>query len=152
VSTEAAGALVENVNSVAATAISGGPVSLVVTEEQLTSLAALEMQAMQEQRLKDVQIRLRNDQIIISGNTQVSGIALPVSAALNLYVDAQKNVHAQVLSASAGPIPLPANMVDELTRQLEGFIERTISANAPNLIIETIIIADGYMTISGYIR
>ena len=71
VSSEAVQELEENLRSAAATAASGGVVNLVITEAQLTSLASLELQAIQDPKIENIQIRLRDGQIF--NNSQGDG-------------------------------------------------------------------------------
>jgi uncharacterized protein YpmS len=147
VSTESVQELEDEIESAIATAQSGGPIELTFTEQQLTSLAATELQSQQDLGIQDVQVHLRNGQIQITGTVEQSGFDLPFNVALTVAVDAQGVPHTSIVDASVGPLPLPHSMQDQLTAQLDQVIA---SQYANNVIVESITIYDGYMTIRGH--
>lgn len=152
VSTEALENLQENVQSAAATAQSGQPVTLTVTEQQLTSLVAFELQSQEQPIMTDPQVRLQNGQIIVTGNVTQQGISAPLNAVLTPSVDAQGKPHFEIVSAKVGPLPVPQSILDNLTEQMNRSFASELSAQTDNMIIEDIAIGDGVMTITGKTR
>jgi len=150
VSTEAAVDLQKQVESAAATAISGGPVDLTITEQQLTSMAAAQLQNQPDAGVKNIQVHLQNGQIQITGDVAQSGFNLPFNVILTVTVNSQDRPVSRVVSASVGPLPVPQNMLDQITSQVDQSISNQFSANAPNMVIDDITIADGYMKIKGH--
>jgi hypothetical protein len=150
VSTQAVEQLIQNAGAAAATAASGGQVQLVVTEEQLTSLAVIGLQSQQEFMVKDLQIRLRDSLIQISGQVLRNNIRLPVHISLSASTDAQGKPHFQIMSAGIGRFPLPQEMLDQLSTQLDTMLAGQLQSLTPGLFIQQIAISEGYLTISGY--
>jgi uncharacterized protein YpmS len=147
VSTESVQELEDEIQSAIATARSGGPIELTFTEQQLTSLAATELQSQQDLGIQDIQIHLRNGQIQLTGTVEQNGFNLPFHVALTISVDAQGVPHSSIVDASVGPLPLPHSMQDQLTAQLDQVIA---SQYANNVFVESVTIYDGYMTIKGH--
>jgi uncharacterized protein YpmS len=155
ISTKAATALAENVGSAVATAISGGPIELTLTEQQLTSLAASEIQSQSQQagaQIQDLQIHLRDGQIQITGQVNQDGFSLPLSIILTISVDAQGLPHAAIVSANVGPFPLPDSMLSQMATQVDQMISEQLNNLSNNLSIDSITIANGTMTIIGHTR
>jgi len=148
VSTEAVDDLAEEVQSAIATAQSGGPVRLVITEEQLTSLVAMGIQSQSDMSIENVQVHLRNGQIQITGQAKRSGVNLPLSVSLEVSVDAEGRPSSRVVAAKVGPFSLPDSILDQVTAQLDQALMRQF--NADNVVVDSITIADGTMTIEGH--
>jgi uncharacterized protein YpmS len=147
VSTQSVQELEDEIESAIATAQGGGPIELTFTEQQLTSLAATELQSQQDLGVRDVQVLLRNGQIQITGTVERSGINLPFNVSLTVSVDAQGIPHTSIVDASVGPLPVPQSMQDQITSQLDQVIA---SQYASNVVVDSITIDDGYMTIRGH--
>ncbi|MBN2550069.1 MAG: hypothetical protein JXB15_12975 [Anaerolineales bacterium] len=152
VSTAAATEFADNLEKAAATAVSGGTVTLTVTEQQLTSAAMLELQSQSDIPVQDFEIRLRNGQIQISGQVQQDGFSLPLNIILEVNADVAGNLHSQVVSAKIGPFPLPEDILNQLTEQLDQMITDQLAVNGMKLVIEQITIAEGSMTVTGSIQ
>ena len=152
ISTAAATEFVENIEKAAATAISGGQVTLTITEQQLTSAAMLELQSQQEFPVQDFQIRLRDGQIQISGKVQQEGFSLPLSIILEVSADTGGNLHSNVVSAKLGPFPIPEDILNQMTEQLDQMIISQLAASGKKLVVEQITIAEGTMTVTGSIQ
>ncbi len=152
VSSEAVDELVENVADAVQTAIATGEIQVTFTEQQLTSLAAMELAASGETRVRDIQILLRDGLMRISGTAVQSGLQLPLSIDVRFYIDAQGKPHSQVVSAKAGIFSIPDSMIAELTTQLDRAIQEEINTYGENVYIHSIVIENGIMTITGEIR
>lgn len=152
VSSQAAAELQQNVQSAAATAISGGPVSLVITEGQLTSLAALELQNLQEPRIEEVQILLRDGLIKVSGKVNQGGFSAEMKLALSASIGADGLPKTKAESASLGPIPIPDALLDQLTNQIDEMLASQLAQNGQRMVVENLTIADGVMAISGRLQ
>lgn len=150
VSTEAAQQAKEEVKSAIATVQSGGPIEMQFTEAQLTSLAASELGNYAEANIQNIQVRLQNGQIQISASAEQNGFKMPANIAIAVQADGQGGLDYQVASATIGPFPLPAAMMDELTAQLDQGL--TNQLNASNIYIENVTIANGLLTINGRLR
>lgn len=152
VSTEAAGEVIQEVESAVQTAASGGEIRMQFSESELTSIASLRAAQFAGVQVKDIQVRLRDGQIMISGEVTQDGFDLPLQVALKILLDAQGQPHTQVVDAAIGPIPLPQSLLDEITSQVDSMILEQFSSLSSDFVIDQIIIADGVMTVVGHNR
>lgn len=153
VSSEAVDELEENVEKAAATAVSDGSINLVISEEQLTSLAVLELQSMSEgQMVRDLQIGLREGQIHVTGDVTNGGMTFPFLAVISVTADGNGSLRSEIVSARVGPFPLPQNIIAQMTTQINQIILQQINTGGNNILIDEIVIADGYMTVNGHLR
>jgi len=126
---------------------SGEPVIIEITEEELTSTATTELQASGENRIQNIQIRLRDGTMNISGDVNQGGLNLPLDLRIKFTIDAQGKPHSQVVSASVGIFPLPENYLTDITAQLDQMMIEELESYGNNLIVDSITIADGRMTV-----
>jgi uncharacterized protein YpmS len=152
VTTESVDQLEENLQSAAATAQSGGPVTAVIDEAQLTSLVAFELQDQKDPEIKDVQVFLRDGQIELHGNVNQSGLSLPLVVVAEVSVNAQGQPETELVSANVGPLPMPQSVLDRFSAQLDAGLANYISSSENQMVIEDIQIGNGQMTITGHTR
>jgi uncharacterized protein YpmS len=152
VSTESVQQLEEEILSAAATAQSGGSVELTFTEQQLTSLAATQLESQPDVPVKDIQVHLRNGQVEITGSAERSGLDLPFSVTLTISVDAQGVPRSSIIDASVGPLPVPQSILDQITARLDEIIVSQYASNGNDIVVDSITIYEGYMTIKGHHR
>ena len=149
-STEEVENLEEGVQSAIATAQNGGPIQLVITEAQLTSLAVMQLQAPEGSRIDDIQVHLRDGQIRISGIVEQNGMDLPMSISLEVFVGPTGQLHSEVITATIGPFPLPESVLNQITAQLDQALSTQFIAD--DLVVDSVTIADGTMIILGHVR
>ncbi|MFM8320375.1 MAG: hypothetical protein ACKOC5_05615 [Chloroflexota bacterium] len=152
VSTESVMALETQVAQAAATASAGGAITLELTEQQLTSTAAMQLQSQGETGLRDLQVRLRDGQMQLSGVTNQGGLDLPVTMSLRLDVDPNGVPRTTVTNASVGPFDLPANLVSEIQTRVDQMVMAQLGATSNEIAVDSITIADGKMTIVAHRR
>jgi uncharacterized protein YpmS len=152
VSEASVGELATQVASAAATAISGGPIVLEFTEQQLTSAAALELQSTGDTPVSNIQVFLRDGVIRVSGTANQGGFDLPLSVALRITVNAQGMPQTDVMEAKIGPLSLPQSVTDQFTANFNQLLVSRLAQEAGSVAIESITIADGKMTIVAYPR
>jgi uncharacterized protein YpmS len=127
-------------------------VEIQVSEAQLTSAAAFELQSDPDIPLADPQIYLRDGQVTILANLTQNQIEVPVEIILELSANGQGNLEYQVISGQIGPLPVPDSLMDQLTSRLDQIIANQTAVNDSPFFIESITIGDGYMTLRGYKR
>jgi uncharacterized protein YpmS len=150
VSTEAVENLEEDLQAAATEITSGHPVTVRVTEEQLTSLVAFEMEKQDPPVLTEPQVLLRDGQIQLTGNVNQGGINAPLKIAIEASVDDQGELHYDIISGSLGPLPLPDAILNELTTQLDNVLGNNLSPETTNVVIEDLAINDGELLITGH--
>jgi uncharacterized protein YpmS len=136
----------------AAAAASGDSIVLEFTEEQLTSAAALELQSQGEARISDVQVFLRDGIIRITGTANQDGFDLPLSIALRVTADGQGLPRSEIVEAKVGPLSLPQSMIDQFTAGFDQLLTTKFAEEAGDVVIDSISIEDGKMTIVAHRR
>jgi uncharacterized protein YpmS len=144
--------LATEVAQAAAAAASGDSIVLEFTEEQLTSAAALELQSQGETPIQDVQVSLRDGMIRVTGTANQNGFDLPLSIALRVTADEQGRPHSQIVEAKVGPLSLPQNMIDQFTAGFDQLLTARFAQEAGDVVIDSISIEDGKMTIVAHRR
>lgn len=152
VSSQAAQSLEEVLSTAAEQARQTGQVDLVVTEQQLTSYVALELQSQGENTLTDVQILLREGKMTMTGQVQQDDLSAPLEMTLSLRDDGAGGFAYTIETAKVGPLPLPQLLLDAITEQMDLAIQDSIHQVAGDVYIESINIADGQMAIKGYVK
>ncbi len=152
VSSEAVVQMETQVVQAVATVQAGGPIVLEMTEQQLTSAAVLELQNQSEQQFRDVQIRLRDGLVIISGTTTQSGLDLPVSVKVRLSVTVEGRPRSVIEEAAVGPFDLPDTIVSKISTQVEQTMFSQLGGSFDTMVIDSIVIADGKMTVTAHQR
>jgi hypothetical protein len=152
ISTQAVEELITNVGTVVEDIQNGESFNLIVTEAQLTSIINYELQSYQEYNFRDVQVFLRDGVVKISGQAEQNNIALPLTLTFSVYPDASGVPQYDILSAKIGPFDLPTVLVDQLTIAIDTAFQTNFLPIAQQVVVETIIIDEGLMNISGYTK
>ena len=150
VSTEAVQELEQNLNTAADDFEAGKQVTLILTESQLTSLVANNVQTEQGPVLQNPQVYLRNGQVQLIGSIEQSGVSLPLEIVLTLRVDSSGKPDYTIDSAKLGPFPLPQAQLDQLSNELDKVINAQLGQGDQRIILDGITIADGNMVITGH--
>ncbi len=148
VSTEAAGQL-EDIITQAVGNAQNGEVTVVVTEEQLTSYFALKLAEEPDAPFKDIQIFLRDGQIIMHANATVQNITAPAEVRLDVVTTAEGGLDVSVADANFGPMPVPASMLETLSSGLDEALSGAYGPQATGLKITNVVVTEGQMTITG---
>ena len=125
---------------------------ITVSETQLTSLAALELESDFQIPLTDPQIYLRDGQVSIFASLTQNQIAVPVEIVLEVNTDGQGNLVYQITKGQLGPLPIPENLLNRLTDRLDEIIASKTTVDNSRIFIESITLGDGNMTLRGYKR
>jgi hypothetical protein len=149
VSTEAAGQLQSGVQTAVAAGAESGQVTLVVTEPQLTSYLAAQLQTQTQPLFTDPQVYLRNGQIQIYGTATQGYIQANIQIVVTAGVDPQGQVLIDVSTANFGPMPVPGGLKDTVTAAIQEAYTGAIGPAAIGFRLESITVANGTMTIVG---
>ena len=148
VSTEAAGQL-EDIITQAVGSSQNGEVTITVTEEQLTSFIALKLAEEPDAPLQDVQIFLRDGQIVLFGNAKVGSLTAPAEIRLDVATNTEGGLDVTVADANFGPMPVPDSMLETLSSALNEAMSGEFGPQATGIRISNIVVADGEMTMTG---
>jgi hypothetical protein len=148
VSSEAAGEL-QDALATAAAAAKNGEVTIVMTEEQLTSSIALNLAANPDSPIKDPQVLLRNGKMTMTANATVQGIKSPVEIIMSAAPDAEGKLKVSIEEAKLGVLPLPAALRDSVSAMITELITGQVGTEGTGVKITAVTIADGKMTLTG---
>lgn len=149
VSTEAVEDLEQSVEEAFQEAEASGEINLVITEAQLTSAIAFELEKNGTNSLSDLQIRLQDGQIQMTAAVDASGLSATASVILEVSVDPAGRPVLSVGSANLGPFPVPEDLVSEIEVQINQAFQDQIDEMGPDIFIESIVIEGGAMRITG---
>jgi hypothetical protein len=148
VSSEAAGEL----QDVWATAIAGskdGQVSVVMTEEQLTSAIAINLAQNPDTPIKDPQVLLRNGKMTITANAALQGVKSPVTIVTSAAPDADGVLKVSIEEAKFGVLPMPAALLDSVSSMINEVVSGQFGPQGTGIKITAVTIADGQMVLTG---
>lgn len=131
---------------------SGAQVELEISEQELTALVAEEMESQDENPIQDPEVQLREGQIRFLATVERQGFGLPAEVVMSVQPDERGRPDFDVLSATIGPLPVPGSVTSELESGLNETFAAEIESRAPNTHIESIVISEGVMTITGRIQ
>lgn len=159
VSSEAAQSLRDGIIKSIESGLQTGIVTITITETQITSYLALQMQTDpslqsedQQPLFTEPQVYLRDGQMKIYGKTQQGMFAANIGIILNVGIDELGKPKIEVASADFGPFPAPEGINEAVTLFLEEAFTGSFGPVATGMRIESINIASGIMTLTGRIR
>jgi hypothetical protein len=148
VSSEAAGEL----QDVWATAIAGskdGQVSVVITEEQLTSALAINIAENPDSPIKDPQVLLRDGKMTITANATVQAVKAPVKIIASAAPDAEGVLKVTIEEAKFGVLPMPGILLDTVSSSINELVSGQFGSQSTGIKITAVTIADGKMVLTG---
>jgi hypothetical protein len=159
VSGEAAESIKEELRRAIEAGAQTGVITVNLTEPQITSYLATRLQSdpnLQQPDNKPLitepQVYLRDGQMQIYGKTQQGMFAANIGILVNLGVDANGQPQIDVVSADFGPFPAPKGLKDTITAMVREAYTGSLGPVATGLRIETILVANGIMTVTGRVR
>jgi hypothetical protein len=135
-----------------------GIVSFTITESQITSVLAQRLQSdpnlQNEEKplITDPQVYLRDGQMKIYGKTQQGMFTANIGIVVNVGVDEVGKPRIEIASADFGPFPVPDGIKEAVTTMISEAYTGSLGPVATGLRIESIVIANGNMTIAGRIK
>ncbi|GAB4469100.1 MAG: hypothetical protein Kow0088_00790 [Anaerolineales bacterium] len=126
-----------------------GTFTIEITEQQLASYVAFNMDENNQTPISDLQIRLGEEQIWLSGLVQQGDLQLPLTVGLKLGVGSANNVVLEFTQAKIGPFPLPDVLLDTITEEVEKAFAEQLAAVGEGYTLEEITIGEGSILIRG---
>jgi hypothetical protein len=148
VSSEAAGQL-EGAWGTAVANSKNGQVTVVMTEQELTSYAALKLTSDPNTPITEPQIYLRNGNLILYGKIKANNVTLPAALTLSVEPTAAGAVSVTITNADVGPLPVPSALRDTLAQNINDLISQNAGASNTGFKVTDVAIADGEMTVTG---
>jgi len=145
---EAAAELESNVATAVAQLEQTGSASLTITENQLTSYLAEKLASQPDSPIQNVQIRLENGSIQLTGQMSVSSLSADLSLTMQPYVD-QGNLQVIIQEGQIGSIPLPDATLKTLTQTINQEMVGLVTFHGQQFKLESVSMDNGSMTLKG---
>jgi hypothetical protein len=130
-----------------------GIVTMQITEVQLTSYLALQIQAQTDPPFTEPQILLRNNQMQMYGKIKQGYFTANMLITMNVGVDPETGLPSiSIASADFGPVDAPEGINNAISTVIDEAFTGSFGPVATGIRIETITIADGVMTFTGRIK
>jgi uncharacterized protein YpmS len=138
-----------------ATAVAGsknGQLTVVMTEAQLTSYAALKLTNDANSPITDPQIFLRNGKMVLYGKVKANNFTLPAALTLSVVPSPTGAVSVTIDNADVGPMPVPSSLRDTLADNINQLIQQNAGAGNTGFKVTDVAIGDGQLTVTGLLN
>jgi hypothetical protein len=149
VSTDAAGSLQQQFEQALQGSGESGQLTLTINETQLTSLLAAKLSSLPEPFITQPQVYLRDRQIQIYGKAARGYFEANVGIILTASIDSNGQPLVEITSADFGPIPVPEDMTTAISAMVQEAYTGALGPLATGFQLESIVIADGLMMLTG---
>lgn len=122
-----------------------------ITEAQLSAILREGLANRPELGISNPVVYLRDGSVEIQADVEYSGLVLPMTVNLILYVDADNKLQYEISSAKLGPLPIPQAILDQFSGLIDQSIEQSLGMDQENVKFESVLIENGVLSISGYI-
>ena len=126
-----------------------GEVTLVITEQQLTSFLSERFESDEEPILQHPQVFLREGEIRIYGTASAGIFEAGALLSIQPIVGSGGDVEFDITTAEFGPIPAPGALTTVLSELLTEAFTGTLGSMATGIRITSFAIADGQIAIVG---
>jgi hypothetical protein len=152
VSTAEAGEVLEAWKSALAVNPLAGEITLLFTEQQVTSFLATRLAAADDPVLREPQVYLREGELHIYGVADQGPFAVRVLLAVAPRLSEDGELAFDVTSADFGPLPAPEALRDSLSAILTEAFTGTLGPLATGLRVHSFAVADGQVAIVASLR
>jgi hypothetical protein len=149
ISTEAAGSLKQQFEQAVQNPGQNGQLTLSINETQLTSLISAKLSTLPDPFITDPQVYLRDGQIQIYGKAARGYFEANVGITLTASIDPNGQPLVEITSADFGPIPVPEDMTSAISAMVQEAYTGALGPLATGFKLDSIVIADGLMMLTG---
>ena len=133
----------------AALSLETGEVTLVITEQQLTSFLSERFESDEEPILTHPQVFLRDGEIRVYGTAGAGVFEAGALLSIQPTIGSEGDVEFEITAAEFGPVPAPAALTTVLSELLTEAFTGTLGSMATGIRITSLAIADGQVAIVG---
>ncbi|MBI3764202.1 MAG: hypothetical protein HY260_20370, partial [Chloroflexi bacterium] len=127
-----------------------GSVTITMTQEQLTSLVAIELAKNPDAPVKDPQVILHSGQIVFTGTLDAQSLKGDAEIKMTAAVDENGQPDITIISAKIGPLPIPDSLLPGISKAVSDALFNQITTQAGTKIkLTSITIDEGTMTVKG---
>jgi len=149
ISTDAAGSLQQEFEQALQGSEQGGQLTLTINETQLTSLLAAKLSSRPDPIITEPQVYLQDGQIQIYGKAATGYFEANVGIILTASIDPNGQPLLEITSADFGPIPVPEDMTSAISAMVQEAYTGALGSLATGFKLESIVIAEGLMMLTG---
>jgi hypothetical protein len=125
-----------------------GSVTIVLTEQEITSYVATQLQSDPNTFIRDPQVTLEDNQVIIHGTVVTEILTAPGTVSATITVGEDGLPVATITSATVGSFPIPSPLLSTASDMIDQGISKSVNEyTGANYQIVSITIADHQMTI-----
>jgi hypothetical protein len=138
--------------SALAGAVDTGQLTVILTEEQLTSALASRLAGEQDPSLKSPRVYLRDGTIQVFGDAQEGMFEATVRLVIAPVLDEEGRLGFELTAADFGPFPAPEGLKSGLSGMLSEALAGPMGTLATGIRITSVAIADGDLAIVAELR
>jgi len=150
--TEAVKQLQTDVSTASKQIQSGNPFELNVTEEEITSAIAFQLQQSGNETLSEPQVYLRDGIVQLFAKVKQGNFSAYAKILIIVRVTSDGYPAVELDSVELGTLPVTQAFKDQLDKTLQNAVIQYFQYGGENLYLDSITIADGVMTIKGHQR
>ncbi len=136
--------------SLLANAQPGDTLDITLTEGDLTAILARQVGSVQDVKISDPQVVLRNGKMEVYGRAEAPNVAGNFQAVLNVQAE-NGRARVDVESANIGAIPVPSSITERMTSALDDTLADATGSGG-RLYINRIDMLEGAMTINATVQ
>ncbi len=152
VSTEAIGQLNQSIQTAVAAGAVSGQITLIITEPELTSYLDYKLSTQPDPIITNPQVYLRDGQIQIYGAAHKGYFQATARIVVTAGIDDQGKLTIVLASADFGPLPVPNSLKELVSATIQEAYTGALGPVATGFRLQSIVVADGTMTVVGKIK
>jgi hypothetical protein len=133
-------------------AITSGQVSVILTEEQLTSALAARLAAKEDALFHSPAVTLRDGVIQVYGVVQQDPFEANVHLVVTPVIDGEGRLGFELTSADFGPLPAPEGIRETISSMLSEALVGPMGSLATGFRVTSVAVADGALAIVAEMR
>jgi hypothetical protein len=130
---------------------SSGVFKVTINETELTELVADQLSSQSDPMLTNPKVTLRDGHITITGVVSQSGLSLDSEIVMAPYVDMDGLPAVEIVSMTVGPFSVPEDIQAQVNTTVNDILITNLIGDE-NVRLDSIVVADGQMTVSGHRR
>lgn len=127
-------------------------VTITIDETELTSLVTFEVQKIQEPKIMEPQVYLRDGLIQIYAKLDQDNVNTPIQLMITTTADEEGYPQYEITSAKMGIIPFPGPILSQLKAMIDSVLSERMRSQTNQVFIRDVEISNGLMIIRGETR
>ncbi len=151
-SPEGLASLLQKIQSSQAAALENGILTLSITESELSSLLASKLSDQPDSLIQNLQVVLQNNEIQIYGVTTKGNFQANSRVVIAVAMDPDGKPIFKVTSADFGPMPAPEGLTDAISTLIDQAFTGVIGPAITGIRLDSVVISDGILTLTGRVK